>query len=200
MQAARNAEPLRIQLLTPTKPEWVKHVLTHFDEFLVDHAACERKASATGISFVVKHPDRTSMIEPMIRLAKEELQHFAQVCKLLLERRLQPIGDEKDPYIQALLKLVRHGRDQGFLDRLLVFGIVEARGHERFGILANHLTDKNLKEFYTKITESESRHHEMFLEIALQYFDPLEVKSRLEELLQLESDIVQSLPLRAAVH
>ena len=42
-----------------------------FDRFLIDHAACERKASATAMSFVVRYPDRDRVLEPLIALAIE---------------------------------------------------------------------------------------------------------------------------------
>ncbi len=41
-------------LRVPTPAEWLSVVLDDLDAFLVDHAACERKASATGMMFVVR--------------------------------------------------------------------------------------------------------------------------------------------------
>ena len=61
---------------TPTDPAWVDTVVADFDAFLVDHAACERKASATGMAFVVRYPDRPQLLGPMIEFAREELEHF----------------------------------------------------------------------------------------------------------------------------
>jgi len=191
---------LAISLRQKTSPDWIHKVLENFNTFLLDHAACERKASATGISLVCKFPDRPKLIEPMVRLAREELQHFHQVCKIILQRGLHLSGDEKDPYINALTKLIRHGRNEALLDRLLVFGIVEARGTERFGIVAENLKDPSLKEFYTKLTTSEARHHELFIDVAQEYFNDETISSRLNELIHQEAEIVGTLPLRAAVH
>ncbi|HEX9815317.1 MAG TPA: tRNA isopentenyl-2-thiomethyl-A-37 hydroxylase MiaE, partial [Myxococcota bacterium] len=39
-----------LELRVATADSWVKVVLEGFDDFLLDHAACERKASANAIS------------------------------------------------------------------------------------------------------------------------------------------------------
>jgi tRNA-(ms[2]io[6]A)-hydroxylase len=136
----------------------------------------------------------------MIRLAREELLHFQRVCKILQEKGIALGSDEKDPYIQELLKLIRHGRDERLLDRLLVFGIVEARGTERFRLLGQKLQDLKLRSFYAELADAEERHHELFTKLALKYFPEPLVSSRIKELVACESEIVRRLPLRAAVH
>ena len=194
------SQSITISLRQKTSPEWIEKVLNDFDDFLLDHAACERKASATGISLVCKFPDRPKLVDPMIRLAREELQHFHQVSKIILKRGLKLSGDERDPYINALTKLIRHGRDEALLDRLLVFGIVEARGTERFGLVAKHLKNHQLRNFYKNLTEAEERHHELFIDVARYYFDEEAISSRLNTLIDHEAQIVRQLPIRAAVH
>ncbi|MGA0164572.1 MAG: tRNA-(ms[2]io[6]A)-hydroxylase [Bdellovibrionota bacterium] len=191
---------LAVQLKPYSGEAWIQKVLQNFDHFLIDHAACERKASATGVSFVVRYPDREKIMDPMIRLAREELLHFHQVCRLLRKRNLKLLPDEKDPYINGLLKQIRNGRDEEFLDRLLVFGIVEARGTERFRVVAENHPDKELADFYMKLTEAEARHHELFVDLALEYFDEESVMKRLRELEELEFEVIQEIPIRAAVH
>lgn len=191
---------LAVQLKPYSGEAWIQKVLQNFDHFLIDHAACERKASATGVSFVVRYPDREKIMDPMIRLAREELLHFHQVCRLLRKRSLKLLPDEKDPYINGLLKQIRNGRDEEFLDRLLVFGIVEARGTERFRVVAENHPDKELADFYMKLTEAEARHHELFVDLALEYFDEESVMKRLRELESLEFEVIQEIPIRAAVH
>ena len=121
--------------------------MSDFGAFLVDHAACERKAAATAMAFVVRYPDRAKLIEPMIELAREELEHFQLVFRVIHERGLTLGADEKDPYVNALLALVRAGRDERLLDRLLVAGVVEARGCERFGMVGRALPAGELKTF-----------------------------------------------------
>jgi tRNA-(ms[2]io[6]A)-hydroxylase len=189
-----------VRLKVATSSQWVEVVLGNFDAFLLDHAACERKASATAMSFVAHYPDRRELVAAMIELAQEELQHFGDVYRRIEERGLQLAPDTKDPYVGQLLKELRDGTDVYFLDRLLIAGIVEARGCERFGLVAEALPAGPMKDFYRDITVSEARHRGLFGRIARIYFDEQTVDRRTEELLSVEARIVSALPSRAAVH
>ena len=111
-----------------------------------------------------------------------------------------PIRDDKDLYIQGLRKEIRTGAEPYFLDRLLVAGIVEARGCERFGRVAEALDPGKLRDFYQDIARSESQHHGLFYRLARQYFDTGEVEARQHTLLDREAEIVANLPIRPAVH
>ncbi|KPK54619.1 MAG: tRNA hydroxylase [Myxococcales bacterium SG8_38_1] len=188
------------RLRTKTPREWTEVVLNDFDSFLVDHAACERKASATALKLVSHYSDRTTLVRELIPFAQEELEHYAQVMEIILDRGLATRADEKDPYVGALMKLIKRGPEQYFLDRLLILGVIEARGCERFGLLADALEPGPLKDFYTEITRSEARHHGLFVRLAKEYFNPDAVQTRLDELLDAEAKIVEQLPFRAAVH
>ena len=193
-----------LELRVATAERWVKAVLDDFDEFLLDHAACERKASANAISLVTHYPDRRELVRQLIELAREELHHFQQVHQLIDERGLQLTRDNKDPYLDALLKRVLRGRDDYFLDRLLVAGVVEARGCERFGLIATALeksaAGSKLAAFYAKLSESEARHRDLFVDLAALYFDEDMVGGRLSEWLDDEARIVSGLPIGAALH
>ena len=98
------------------------------------------------------------------------------------------------------MQLVKRGPQQYFLDRLLILGVVEARGCERFGMVADALEPGPLKDFYTDITRSEARHHGLFVRLAKEYFPDEVVQQRLDELLDAEAEIVEELPFRPAVH
>ena len=189
-----------LRLRTKTPSEWIDVVLGDFDAFLVDHAACERKASATALKLVSHYSDRTMLVRELIPFAQEELEHYAQVMEIVLDRGLATRPDEKDPYVGALMKLIKRGPEQYFLDRLLILGIVEARGCERFGMVAEALEPGPLKDFYTDITRSEARHHGLFVRLAREYFPAEVVQQRLDELLDAEAKIVEDLPFRPAVH
>lgn len=189
-----------LRLRSETDPAWVDVVQGDFDAFLLDHAACERKASATALKLVSHYSDRTLLVRTLIPFAQEELEHFARVMAVVLERGLTTRPDEKDPYVGALMGLIERGPEQYFLDRLLVLGIVEARGCERFGLVAEALEPGPLKEFYRDITRSEARHHGVFVRLAREYFPQVRVQARLDELLDQEAAIVRALPLRPAVH
>jgi tRNA-(ms[2]io[6]A)-hydroxylase len=192
--------PSMFELNEPSSPEWIDVVMDDFDSFLLDHAACERKASATGMSFVVRYPDRDFLIEPMIELAREELEHFHLVYALIRSRGLKLVADAKDPYVNCIIKHVRAGRDWRLLDRLIVGGLFEARGCERFGLVAQALPAGAEREFYEELTRSEARHHGMFLRMARHYFPDDEVDERLNFLLDVEADAIRTLPVRAALH
>lgn len=189
-----------LELRVHSSREWLKVVLADMDSFLLDHAACERKASATAMSLVAHYPDKPELVEGMLELAFEELEHFKQVYEILRERGLVMSPDEKDHYVNALRAEIRRGRDLYFLDRLLVNGIVEARGCERFGLVHQALEDGPLKSFYKAIAASEARHQDLFVRLAGSYFDEATVHGRLNELLDREAAIVQDLPLRPVVH
>ena len=187
-------------LLVSTPPEWVEIVLDNFDEFLLDHANCERKASAFAMSLVAKYPDRTRLIGPLIDLALEELEHFREVHVLLERRGLTLQRDDPDPYMQKLLAVARHGRDTRLIDRMLISSVIEARGAERFRILAETIEDPELRDFYERLWKSEAKHAHQFAHLLLSEFDASLVYPRLEELVAIEAEIMPTLELRPAMH
>jgi tRNA-(ms[2]io[6]A)-hydroxylase len=95
---------------------------------------------------------------------------------------------------------MRKGSDLYFLDRLLVASIIEARGAERFGLIATALPAGELNDFYTAIARSEERHYEVFLHLARLYFAESTVMQRFNELLDIEARIVAALPIQARLH
>ncbi len=189
-----------VDLACDTDPGWAGYIVEHFDGFLVDHANCERKASALAMSFVVKYPDRTAMLKPLIALAQEELEHFRLVYDLMHRRGLTIAADERDPYVNALLKHCRHTPQERFLDRMLCASIIESRGAERFRLVSEALRDDELKKFYRDLWASEARHGNLFVELVMPYFDPEEISERSQALAGHEADIIQSLPWRPSLH
>jgi tRNA-(ms[2]io[6]A)-hydroxylase len=191
-----------LDLRYATPPEWLDAVFSDFDAFLLDHANCERKASATGMAFVARYPDRRELVDPMIEFAKEELEHFHVMYRICTSRGLILADDYKDPYVNALRSQVRAGGDAHFLDRLMVSGVVEARGCERLFMVAEALKEREpaLYEPYMELARAESRHHAFFFRMARLYFSDDEVRARGGEFLDFEADLVRRLPHRAAVH
>ncbi|QMW15997.1 tRNA-(ms[2]io[6]A)-hydroxylase [Pseudoalteromonas sp. A41-2] len=180
--------------------EWTEGVLADFNTFLQDHAAAEKKASGMAMSMLSHYPDRRKLVKAMTDLALEEMIHFKQVLKLLMERDISLGNDQKDPYIKQIRGLFRNGRDEFLMDRLLVAGVIEARGHERFSLVAEALPAGKEKEFYVAIAKSEEKHKNLFVELAYEYFDKHEVDTRLEEILIAEAKICESIPFTAALH
>lgn len=187
-------------LKSSTPYKWTAVALANFEAFLADHASCERKASAVGMSFVVRYPDRPALIEPMIHFAREELEHFHQVYRLMSQRKIGLVPDEEDAYVNRLLKHVRYGREERFLDRLLVSALIEARGFERLELVAEYLEDSELKNFYARLSRAEKTHRDLFYHLALEFFSQDLVEDRLEQLAYVESDAIASVPFRSALH
>jgi len=136
----------------------------------------------------------------MADLAVEELSHYREVVKWIHSRGLLTVADQKDPYVLEFRKAMRGGRDEFLLDRLLVAGAIEARGAERFGMVAQALEPGPLKKFYQSITRSEERHFQLFLELAEIYIPAETVATRWQELLEIEAGIAAGLPIRADLH
>lgn len=192
---------LRVPLCIESSPEWVNAVINDFDSFLKDHANCERKASAMAMSFVAKFPDRVEIIPLLIDTAVEELEHFRSVYQIMEKRNLilpHEIGQDK--YVKQLVDKCRSGRLERFMDRLLLASVVENRGAERFRLVYENLNDPELKKFYHDLWASEAKHGEIFVQMALNYFDEKNVFERLKELNELEADIISNMPITPALH
>lgn len=183
-----------------TSDAWTQAVLADFDSFLIDHAAAEKKASGMANSMLSHYPDKPDIVLAMVELSIEEMIHFREVIKILHERGLCLGPDSKDVYVNALRKHMRKGTEVYFLDRLLVGSIVEARGCERFGLIAKALPAGEMKDFYQAITDSEAVHEDLFFDLACKYFDEKMAQERLDELLDIEAEIVAGLPIVAALH
>lgn len=191
----------RIDLTVPSKKEWVEAVMADFDSFLQDHADCERKASGMALSLVAKYPNRKEIIPELIDTSVEELEHFRDVYEIMGKRGVE-LNHEipKDMYIQQLLQICRDGREERFMDRLLLASLVETRGAERFRLVYEALEEGELKQFYHRLWASEARHGEVFVKMALIYFDDEPVYKRLEEMKEAEGEILDKLPIRPALH
>jgi tRNA-(ms[2]io[6]A)-hydroxylase len=192
---------LSIDLKYDTPKEWTETVMSDFNSFLQDHADCERKASAMAMSFVAKCPDRVKIIPWLIETALEELEHFQQVYLVMEKRGIALKHDmPQDVYINQLMKLLRSSSEQRLMDRFLLASIIECRGTERFRLVEEALDDMELKKFYKALWTSEAKHGNIFVKMALEYFDKDETYQRLEELTASEAKICAALPFRAAVH
>jgi len=189
-----------IDLLVATPAAWTKTALDNFDVFLADHANCERKASALAMSLVVRYPDRTEIIPQLIELAKEELEHFEAVYELMQKRGLKLQKDTSDHYATELLKHARHGREERFIDRMLIASVIEGRSAERLGLIADAHPDTEIQEFYSQLYKSELKHAHVFVHMLLKYADEDAVYKRLHEINAIEADIMQRLELRGTVH
>jgi tRNA-(ms[2]io[6]A)-hydroxylase len=186
-------------LLAETSPDWIALALARFDEVLVDHAHCEKKAAAHALSLLVAFPELAGLPRAMARLAREEAGHLGQVLAILEKRGLSLGRDTGDPYAQALQKLVRTPHKERLLDRLLISALIEERSRERLDLLARHLPDPALRDFYARLADAEAGHGSLFLRLARKAA-PQELEARLAVLAREEARLVRELPVRAAIH
>ena len=189
-----------IALRRATDTQWLPLALSRFDEVLIDHAHCEKKAASNALSLMQAYPEVPGLPAQMARLAREEASHLARVLQIMEERGLLLGRDGGDPYAQGLQKLMRNGMKERQLDRFLVAGIIEARSAERLALLAHGLTDEMLKRFYTELATSEDGHQKLFLRLAREIAEGDVVETRLSELLDGEAQLLGVLPVRAAIH
>jgi tRNA-(ms[2]io[6]A)-hydroxylase len=189
-------------LRVPSDPRWLPLALERFDEVLVDHAHCEKKAAANALSLLQVYPDLPGLPAQMARLAREESAHLARVLDLMAARGLTLGRDAGDPYAQGLQKFVRTSADGRRVDRLLVAAVIEARSCERLSLLAEGLEDPMLRRFYGELAQSEDGHQSLFFRLAVTAAagDEATVRTRLDELLVLEAEVLERIGLRAAIH
>ena len=185
-------------LLCKSPPGWLPLALARFDEVLVDHAHCEKKAAAHALSLLASFPEVPGLARAMARLAREEAGHLGQVLALLEKRKLLLGRDRGDPYVKDLQSKVRTPERERLVDRLLVSALVELRSEERLRLLGENLPDPELREFYARLAKSEQGHGALFLRLARKASPHAD--ARFAELAVHEARIVQEMPLRAGIH
>ncbi|HPI09802.1 MAG TPA: tRNA-(ms[2]io[6]A)-hydroxylase [Catalimonadaceae bacterium] len=181
-----------------TDPRWVDIASKSIEEILIDHAFCEQKAAASGISLIVLFPDRQQLVEEVTEIVAEEWSHFERVLKELKSRGFGLGEARKDEYVQKLSKVEKKGgsRETQIMEKLLICAMIEARSCERFKLLYEYLEDPSLKKFYYEFMVSEAGHYATFINLAKVYNPAQKVKDRWEEVLQAEAEIVRTLEWR----
>jgi tRNA 2-(methylsulfanyl)-N6-isopentenyladenosine37 hydroxylase len=200
MSAVSATRPTIKILAAPTSEAWVAQALANLDTILLDHAQCERKAAGTAIQMMSRYPSSDKLVRELTAIAQEELSHYEQVNQWLDKRGvpLQPVTPP--PYGAELKKLVRRQEPDRMLDLLLVSALIEARSHERLGLLGEHCPDAQLAAFYRSLMASEARHYGSYWVLATTYFDVDLVNERLAELAEQESAILSELYPEARIH
>ncbi|MGB3291886.1 MAG: tRNA-(ms[2]io[6]A)-hydroxylase, partial [Phormidesmis sp.] len=180
-------------LQTPTSDAWVEQAIAHMDTILLDHAQCERKAAGTAIQMMSRYPSSEKLVKELIAIAQEELSHYEQVNQWLEKRGIPLQSVSPPPYGAGLKKCVRRNEPARMLDLLLVSALIEARSHERLGLLGEHCPDPHLAKFYRSLMASEARHYGSYWLLATTYFDTELVNQRLAELAEEESELLSTL-------
>src|SRR5262249_14920114 len=93
-------------------------------------------------------------------------------------------------YGPKLHELVSKHEPRRAVDRLLVASLIEARSCERFGLLRDRLTDRELADFYGSLFESEARHHSTYVRLAKSFQPEDAVHRRLAELAEEEATVI----------
>jgi tRNA-(ms[2]io[6]A)-hydroxylase len=185
-------------LQLPTDPRWVDLAGISLEDILTDHAWCEQKAATSCISLIQRYSDRQRLVEELSPIVTEEWGHFRLVLAELQKRGLRLGRQRKDQYVNQLMVFqIKGGTDEErFLDRLLLFALIEARSCERFKRLSEGLEDSYLRQFYRRFMESEAGHYHLFIELAEFYVDKETVRRRWKGWLDYEAQVMTSLEIR----
>src|SRR5262245_51574777 len=188
---ARSAPDPFDLLCVATPRTWIAVACSHWQELLLDHANCEKKAASTALSLIFTYADDPELSSELSRLAREELRHFEQVQRMLSRlhvpyRRMKP-----GRYAEGLRRAVRTDEPGRRLDLLLCGALIEARSCERFAAVAPEL-DEPLRGFYAGLAEAEARHFEIYLGLAARDATQEEVSARSCQLAELEADLIRT--------
>jgi tRNA-(ms[2]io[6]A)-hydroxylase len=185
-------------LQLPTDPRWANIETISLEEILTDHAYCEQKAATSCISLIQRYSEKEKLVNELASLVTEEWGHFRLVLFELKKRNLKLGKQRKDEYVNKLMEFqIKGGSDEDrFLDRLLIFALIEARSCERFKRLSEGLKDDYLSNFYRRFMESEAGHYTLFIELAETYISKEKVKPRWKEWLKYERKVMLQLEVR----
>lgn len=191
MSAAHLSRMTDCVLLAATDERWFEAAAQRWRELLLDHANCEKKAASTALSLIFTYGEDLDLTNRLSRLAREELRHFEQVQRHMVElevpfQRLSP-----SRYAEGLRRAVRRDEPGRLLDLLLCGALIEARSCERFIRLIDRLHEP-LRTFYRALAESEARHRSLYLHLAEQRAPAHEIAERLRMLAQIEAELATS--------
>jgi tRNA 2-(methylsulfanyl)-N6-isopentenyladenosine37 hydroxylase len=181
-----------LSLKCATAPRWLGQVDSDLHWILIDHAHCEKKAAGTALNLIFAYGTaRPGLCRELSAIVAEELEHFQLVLDLLERRNIAFQSLKPGHYGRELNDCVRSGEPERAVDRLLVAALIEARSCERFALLRDHVSDRELAEFYGSLFESEARHHSTYVQMACQFADEATVRHRLDKLAAAEAEIVE---------
>ena len=197
------SEKTILKLQLPTDPQWVTNVVqSNIEEILTDHAFCEQKAASNAITLIVQNSNLSELVQEMVQLAQEELDHFKRVHDIILQRGFILGRERKDNYVNELAKFIIKGggREAQLIDRLLFSAMIEARSCERFKVMSEHIHDAELAAFYHELMVSEAGHYSMFIRLAKKYASTIDVDKRWKTFLEYEAQVVQNYGRSETIH
>src|SRR5215207_9986544 len=158
-------QALSVSLLAATDARWFERAEQCWDDLLLDHANCEKKAASTALALMFSYPEDFELAERMSRLAREELRHFELVQQKLKIMKVPFRRMSPSRYAEGLRKALRRSEPDRCADLLLMGALIEARSHERFVGLISRLGEP-LASFYDSLAASEARHASLYLRLA----------------------------------
>jgi tRNA-(ms[2]io[6]A)-hydroxylase len=187
-------------LASTTSEAWLQQALAHPHELLVDHAHCERKAAGAALQLLFRYPSAEDLALVLAPLIREEMEHFERVVTLLQRRgvALRPLP--APPYGARLAAEVRRQEPQRQLDSFLVAGLIEARSHERLGLLARRCADPELRQLWAELLASEARHFGVYWLLAEARWPRAQLSERLEQLAAVEAAVLADLWPQPRMH
>jgi tRNA-(ms[2]io[6]A)-hydroxylase len=198
MESTTESQKNILGLQLPTDPRWADLANISLEDILTDHAYCEQKAATSCISLIQRYPEKEKLVTELAPIVTEEWGHFRLVLSELKKRNLKLGRQRKDEYVNKLMEFQKKGGndEERFLDKLLIFALIEARSCERFKRLSEGLNDTYLSNFYRRFMESEAGHYTLFIELAETYVNKERVRLRWKEWLNYEKEVMQQLTVR----
>ncbi|HEY9770351.1 MAG TPA: tRNA-(ms[2]io[6]A)-hydroxylase [Coleofasciculaceae cyanobacterium] len=187
-------------LQQPSNSTWIEQAIANLKIILLDHSHCERKAAGVAINLMFRYPSHQKLVRQLTAIASEELSHFEQVNQWLEKLGIPLAPLNSPPYFSQLKSQIRHSEPDRLVDSLLISAIIEARSHERLGLLGEYCPDPDLAKFYLSLMASEARHYGIYWVLAQEYSDRATVETRLAELAEYESSILSTLHHEPRVH
>ncbi len=198
---------LPLKVFTPEI--WAVQALSNIPELLSDHAHLEKKAANNAMMLLHRRPELShtsrdvavQWVNELNQIARDEVAHLELVCNFLHDRGGVLSKNHENYYAQGLRAFERKGSDPGdLIDRLFVSALIEARSCERFFLLAEAAPEEGLRKLYSGLWSSEHGHYKAFISLACSVLPEAQVMQRWEEMLELEGEMIQTLPPGCRIH
>lgn len=177
-----------------------KNDTPNWANFLIEHADYERKSSEYALSIIGKYPDKTDTVAPLANIALGSLGIFKELCEYMHQKGVKLMPETpQNLYIKQLNWLSRSGREERFLDKLVLGSIAESRCAMRFSSLAPHFGDSTLTVFYNQCASIKQQHAEGYLALAHKTTAEATVTARYTELVAEEEKVMAGLGAAAGI-
>ena len=151
---AAGAHPL---LTAATPDSWLSQACACPEVLLIDHANCEKKAASTALALMFAYAEDFDLTRKLSQLAREELRHYEQVAKLIVQLKIAPQRLAPGRYAAQLRRLVSAREPLREVDLMICGAFIEARSCERFAALAA-VIGAPLSDLFRGLHAAEARH------------------------------------------